>query len=133
MFLHFAGHSLGMLRGPSHGAEEIAVLDTMRNHHFDTMGSSRSYMDFFLGFGWDASINMFVQGVLLWLLATTAKTRPAEARPFIALFTIAWVASVFLYLKFFFVAPVVFAILMAIVLGSAWVACSKSIRRLPGD
>lgn len=128
MFVHFAGHTIGMFQGPSHGEEEAAVLETMANHHFDVWGSNRSYLDFLRGFGFDASLNMLTQALLFWLLAGVAKNSLSTARPFIALFTLFWVAAFFLYMKYFFVAATVFAILMVIVLAAAWIGASNSAR-----
>ncbi len=40
--IHFAGHTFsGMLRAPSQGSEETALLEAMKSHHFDFMGSMR--------------------------------------------------------------------------------------------
>ncbi len=125
MFVHFAGHTLGMLQPPSHGPEEIAVIQQMKAHSFNVMGSNRAYWDFFLGFGFDASLTMLLQAVLLWLLASLVKTNPAVARPFIAVFILAWTASAVLCLKYFFVAPTVFAVLMVAVLAGAWAATRR--------
>ena len=122
MFIHFAGHTVGMFGSPSHGSEEVAVLDTMKTHHFDMMGSSRSYWDFLEGFGFDASLNMLLQSVLLWFLAGLAKQDPAAARPFVGLLALVWLATIFLYLRYFFAAPIVFAIVMAVVLSAAWLS-----------
>ena len=127
MLLHFVGHTLGMMRGPSHGPEEVGVIESMKTHHFDAMGSSRSYWDYFLGFGFDASINMLFQAVLLWLLAGVARTNFAIVRPFIALLLAAWIASMLLYIKYFFLAPIAFAALMVLVLGAAWVSARQNI------
>jgi hypothetical protein len=126
VLLHFVGHTVGMLQGPSHGQEEVGVIEAMRAHHFNMMGSSRSYWDFFLGFGFDASINMLLQAALLWLLAALARTNPAVARPFIAVFVLAWIAVLLLYLKYFFAAPIVFAIVMVAVLGAALASARKA-------
>jgi hypothetical protein len=126
MLVHFIGHTLGMMSGPSHGPEEVAVIESMKAHHFDAMGSSRSYWDYFLGFGFDASINMLFQAVLLWILAGVARTNIEIARPFIALLLVLWIASMLLYIRYFFLAPIVFAALMIIVLGAAWISTRRS-------
>src|SRR5262249_16620078 len=46
-----AGHSLGGLRKWSPMGDND-VLRAMTAVRFDTMGANRSYLDFFLGFGW---------------------------------------------------------------------------------
>ena len=121
MLIHAVGHTFGMLSGPSHGSEEIAVIEMMRNHQFDMMGTSRSYWDFFLGFGYDATINMLLQTALLWVLSRVAKTDPAMTRPFVAILTVVWIASTALYIRYLFIAPVSFAVLMVVVLAAAWI------------
>lgn len=46
--VHCVLHTFGgVLGSPKHGAEEIAVIETMKSHPFDVMGSVRSYWDFF--------------------------------------------------------------------------------------
>jgi hypothetical protein len=128
MFVHFAGHTIGMLQGPSHGPEEVVVIEAMKTHHFDVMGSSRSYWDFFLGFGFGASIDMLLQTVLLWLLSSLARKDAASARPFIAVFVLVWIANVALCARYFFIAPLAFAILMELILIAAWM-CTRQTRK----
>jgi hypothetical protein len=50
---------------------------------FETMGASRTYLDFFLGFGWSISIAMVLQTVLLWQLSSLAHTNATAVRPMI--------------------------------------------------
>jgi hypothetical protein len=50
--LQFAAHTLLLVFGaPTHGPEEIAVVEAMKSHHFDFMGLTRSYWDFYFGYG----------------------------------------------------------------------------------
>jgi hypothetical protein len=49
------------------------VLKAMREARFDTMGVSRSYLDFYLGFGYSLSVAELMLGVLLWQLAERAR------------------------------------------------------------
>lgn len=48
---------------------------------FDTMGANRSYLDFYMGFGWSITVAMVMQTVLLWQIASLARTDPASVRP----------------------------------------------------
>ena len=51
-FVHCVLHTFGgVLSSPRHGAEEVAVIEAMKSHSFDVMGSMRSYWDFFFGYG----------------------------------------------------------------------------------
>ncbi len=120
MVLHAAGHTWGMLQGPSHGAEEATVIEAMKGSSFNMMGTYRSYWDFFFGFGLDATINMLLQAGLFWMLAAMAKRTVPGTRALVGLFVAGWVATAVLYVRYFFAAPIVFALVMVVVLGAAW-------------
>ena len=59
------------------------MLKAVRETRFDTMGVSRCYLDFYLGFGYSLSVAELMLGVLLWQLATLARTDTASVRPMI--------------------------------------------------
>ena len=51
--VQFAAHTLLFVSSaPKHGPEETAVVEAMKGHRFDFMGSMRSYWDFYFGYGW---------------------------------------------------------------------------------
>jgi len=117
-----AGHSLGGLRKWSPMGEND-VLRTMTAVRFNTMGANRSYLDFFMGFGWSLSVAMLLQTVLLWQLAGMAQPDPARVRPMIAVFALATLASGLIAWRFIFPVPALFSAALAIVLAAAyWVA-----------
>jgi hypothetical protein len=118
--IHFAGHTFGGVFGsPSHGPQEIAVIETMKNYRFNVMGSSRGYWDFFFGYGLIVSLNLLTQTVLFWQLAALARNGFSLVRPIIVLFAICYVGLAILSLRYFFAAPAVFEIAIAICLGLA--------------
>ena len=129
--LHCVGHTIGAVFGidaPA-GTTEGKVLDVMKSNHFDVMGASRSFWDFFFGFGLNISVGELVQAVLFWQLAGLAKIDPRRLRPIIASFFLANIAYAILAWRYFFVPPFVGAVLTAIALGLAYlragVATSK--------
>ncbi|MDE1918725.1 MAG: hypothetical protein KGJ57_22140 [Sphingomonadales bacterium] len=120
-----AGHTLGGFTDWSPmGAN--AVLDSMRKVHFQTMGVSRSYLDFFIGFGWSLSIGMLLQATLLWFIATLAERDPELARPMIAAFALNCAASVAITSLWLFPVPALFAILLLVPLVLAWFATGRT-------
>ncbi len=119
--LFAAGHTMGGLKFWSPMGEN-AVLDSMRTVKFDVMGVSRSYLDFFVGFGYSLTVAQLVQAVLLWQMATMARTDAAAVRPMIAVFAIAGVASTLLAWRFIFPMPTVFAALLTAIIIAAYVA-----------
>src|SRR5712692_5273686 len=92
MFLFAAGHSLGGLSSWS-PAGETDVLRAMRTVRFVAGGASRTYLDFYMGFGWTLSLSMLLQAVLLWQIAAIAYADTSRVRPMIASFFIITVAS----------------------------------------
>lgn len=116
-----AGHSLGGLRKWSPMGDN-SVLKAMTDVRFDTMGANRSYLDFFMGFGWSLSVVMLMQTILLWQLASLARTDPARLRPMIAVIALATIASGVIAWRFIFPVPALFSAVLALALGLAYVA-----------
>src|SRR3954449_7372457 len=86
------GHSAGGLQKWS-PTQDNAVLKAMTDVHFEAMGVSRSYLDLYLGLGWSISVFMLLQTVLLWQMASLARTHAAELRGMIAAFALAALAG----------------------------------------
>jgi hypothetical protein len=86
--LYCGGHTLGAPWTPVTGAQEMAVIEAMRSVRFDVMGNSRTYWDFYVGFGAVISGYLAVQAVVLWQLGTLARMtlrRSARSlRPFLS-------------------------------------------------
>jgi hypothetical protein len=85
------------------------VLRQMTDVHFQTMGANRSYLDFFLGFGWSITVAMVLQSVLLWQLASLARVNVALARPMIGIFILAIFAGGAIAWRFIFPLPAIFS------------------------
>jgi hypothetical protein len=113
------GHSLGGLKRWSPMGEN-EVLKAMETVRFDTMGANRSYLDFFMGFGWSLTVAMLLQSVLLWQLASLARTDAAQVRPMIAAFALAALASGVIAWRFIFPVPALFSAVLLIVLVAAY-------------
>jgi hypothetical protein len=89
----------------------------MQSFRFDAEGVSRTYLDFYLGFGFTISVYQFLQAVLLWQLATIAKIDAIRTRPLVVSFFIASLVCALLALKFIFVVPAIFSAVIAACLG----------------
>jgi len=120
--VHCILHTIGgVLAPPSHGAEEIALVETMSAHRFDFMGSMRSYADFMLGYGLFVTVALLVDAVIFWQLAALARTRPEGLRPIVAVFVVGYVGLAIVSSRFFFIAPGVRELLIAAGLAAAFV------------
>lgn len=115
-----AGHTIGG-SGRWSPMGDNPVLRAMADTHFQVMGASRSYLDFFMGFGWTLSVLMLMQAIVLWQLASLAKMEPARLRPIIAVITLATVLDGVIAWQFIFLIPAVFSAVLAITLACAYV------------
>jgi len=123
-----AGHTSGGLSSWS-PAGETEVLRAMRSFHFDAAGASRTYLDFYLGFGFVNGVFLLMQAVVFWQLASIAKTDAFRVRPLIGSFLLANAVSAFLAWRFIFVVPVVSFAAIAACLGLAFYSAGVSLSR----
>jgi hypothetical protein len=120
-FLFFAGHTAGMPWTPSTGGHTDLVVGGMKSFTFDVFGSTRSYWDFYQGFGLTLSVLQLLGAVVLWLVAGLAADSPARARPFVLAFLVANVAQLILVVRFFFLPPLVLSVAVTLFLAlAAW-------------
>ena len=115
------GHTMGGLKRWSPMGDN-PVLQAMSSVRFEVMSVSRTYLDFFMAFGWLLSVTMLMQSVLLWQLASIASTDPASVRPLIAVFAVATIASAVIAWRMIFPIPAVFAAVLAASLVIAFIA-----------
>jgi hypothetical protein len=113
------GHTAGGLQHWSPPGE-TEVLRSMGSFRFDALGSNRSYLDFYLGFGYIISLYMFAQGLLLWQLSSLASLPDARLRPMVATFLAVSVGIAALDSALFFVLPTVSNLVISICLALAW-------------
>jgi hypothetical protein len=114
--LYAVGHTMGAPWTPTDESAPASVVEAMKSVSFDAMGSSRTYWDFYFGFGVSISIYLIVQAAVLWLLAALARTQATFVRPFVAVLLASYVASVYVTWRYFFALPVVLSIAMVICL-----------------
>ena len=118
--LFAAGHTLGGLKKWSPMGDN-EVLRAMTTVHFEIMGASRSYLDFFMGFGWSISVAMLMQTVLLWQMASLARTSPALVRPMIGVIALATLVSGVIAWRFILPVPALFSGVLLAALVAAYV------------
>jgi hypothetical protein len=128
--LYFTGHTLGSPWIPAAGPLEASVVEAMKTHQFEALGSSRTYWDFYYGFGWAISGFLLLQAVVLWQLAGLARTSPPTLRPIIAAFLASFALNAFVAWKFFFAVPAAMAVAIAACLAIAFAIASVQTKQL---
>ncbi len=117
-FAFAAGHTLGGRKSWS-PMGETEVLHAMRTVQFDTYGVRRTYLDFFLGFGFSLSVLLVLQAVVLWQLAALAKTNSGAIRPIVASFMLASIGIGLVSWRFLFPVPAISCVIVAVPLAFA--------------
>src|SRR5262249_37338717 len=116
----------GMPWTPYTDAEATSVLDAMKSNSFEAEGFKGTYWDLYFGFGLIISVYLLLQAVLLWQVASLAKTDAQRVRPIVVSFLIAFAINAALSWKYFFIVPVVLAGLIAICLTFAIVLAGRA-------
>src|SRR5258708_12343189 len=80
--LFAAGHTVGGTQEWS-PMGETDVLQAMRTHRFDVMGLTRTYLDFYRGFGYTLTLTLLLQAALLRQPPSPPSTNPSRATPMI--------------------------------------------------
>jgi hypothetical protein len=125
MFLFAAGHTMGGRKAWS-PLGETPVLQQMRTFQFDAMGTSRTYFEFYLGFGYVISVLQFMLAVLLWQVGGLAREHARLTRPLIGTFLVAALASTLVTWRYIFVVPTIFSIAYTLSVALAFIAASRA-------
>jgi hypothetical protein len=127
-FIHCVLHTIGgVFSSPTHGAEEIAVIDAMKSHRFDVFGSMRSYWDFFFGYGLFVALALLISAILFWQLSGYARKNAALVLPIVALFFCNYVIMAIVSWRYFFIAPAITELLIAACLGISVITLKPSV------
>ena len=116
ILLFDVGHSVGFpWSDPKWGVDTSAMQST----HFQILGFSRTYWDFYRGFGLFVSVFLLLAAILAWQLGGLPKQTSALVRVTAWTFAVCFMALTILSWTYFFSIPIVFSGLIAICLVSA--------------
>jgi hypothetical protein len=123
--IHAVLHTIGgVFSTPDPGPGTVA-MEAMKANQFLLVGHMRSYADFYRGMGLAVTIFLTVEALLFWLMGSLAKTDAPRLRPILAAFLVAYVALAVNSYTYFFIAPVINEILIALCLGLAILTVSS--------
>ena len=89
------------------------------------MGLTRSYFDFYVGFGWLLSVYLFAHAILYWLLAAVDEPALKSMRAVVGVFVIEAVGLVGVSGKYLFWVPLIMNAVIALLLGIAFVRLQR--------
>src|SRR5579863_467909 len=123
-----AGHTAGFpWSDPAWGVD----LGPMRSSHFYVLGFSRTYWDFYVGFGLIVSVFLLLAVVLAWQLGDLPPESLALMRGTAWAFALCFAGITVLSWKYFFIIPIVFSIVITLCLTAAAWLVPKQVSRTP--
>ncbi len=112
--LFFLGHTAAVvLPTQSSGPGEDAVLQAMRESHFDAMGRERTIWDYWRGFNVFMSVALAILVVVTWQLGGLARKDRALAAPLVSSLAVGLVLIALVNARYFFAAPAALSTLAA--------------------
>jgi hypothetical protein len=123
---HAALHTIGGVFGGAAPGVQQATVVVMKANEFMVMGVTRSYWDFYRGFGLVVSVFLTLEAVVFWQLGSLAKTDALRLRPVLATFLVGYLCAAVVSYRYFFAAPVITEILIALCLGLAIVSARQA-------
>src|SRR5215467_3507488 len=114
------GHTAGFpWSDPKWGVD----LAAMRSTHFYIMGFSRTYWDFYVGFGLFVTVFLLLAVVLAWQLGGLPPEAFSRMRGVAWTFPLCFSAIAVLSWRYFFILPIVFSIVItACLFSAAWLS-----------
>ena len=109
--LFAAGHAIGGLKYWSPMGDN-PVLQTMKATRFDTLGANRSYFELYMGFGHALTVAQVMQAIVLWQLASIARTNAPGVRPVVVVIALATLAGGLISWRFLFPVPALFSLVL---------------------
>jgi hypothetical protein len=123
LLLFDAGHTSGFpWSDPTWGVD----LSSMRSTHFYIMGSSRTYWDFYVGFGLFVSVFLLLAMVLAWQLGGLPPESLEHMRGTAWTFALCFAGIAVLSWKYFFIVPIIFSLVTTLCLtAAAWLSAKQ--------
>jgi len=120
LLLFDAGHTSGFpWSDPKWGVD----LGQMQSIHFDIQGFSRTYWDFYVGFGLFVTVFLLLAAILAWQLGGLSAETLARMRLTAWGLALCFGAVLVLSWQHFFMAPIVFSIvIMVCLIAAAWLS-----------
>src|SRR5690242_1388958 len=107
--IQYGAHTIMFLTAkPSHGADEVDLVQRMKSSKWKFGGFERSYWDFYFGYGLLAILWGVIEVILLWQCASLATSSPASAAPLLGTLLAANIGHAILTLRYFFLIPAAF-------------------------
>lgn len=124
------GHTLGAMVNDTHrGPRQAALFTAMRSYRFDVQGATRTYWDFYRGFGFMVSVLLAMTAALCWVSADVGRADPRAAGRVTLVLVLAMSFTTWFSFVDFFAGPAVFSTVGLLTLAAAWIALRREAAR----
>jgi hypothetical protein len=113
VLLHAVLHTVGGLFGKVPAGPAAVAVAAMKANPFVVFGNTRTFWDFYMGFGLGVTIFLTMEAVVLWLLAPLTVAYGEKLRPVLTAFAIGYLVFAVNSYRYFFLGPVVAEVLIA--------------------
>src|SRR5438270_7298502 len=126
LVLFAAGHTLGFRQAdPTWGVDTL--LGSMRSIQFEVQGFRRTYWDLFVAAGFSVGVFYLFAAILAWQLAGLPPETLALMRRTAWAFALAFAAITVVSLRYLFILPIVFSIMItACLIAAAWLSANPA-------
>jgi hypothetical protein len=122
LLLFAIGHTVGFRQTDAKWGVDT-LLSSMRSIHFEVQGFSRTYWDFFVGFGLFVTVFLLLAAAVTWQLGSLPAETLAHMRGIAWTLALCFVAIAVLSGRYFFIVPIVFSIVITMCLiAAAWLS-----------
>jgi hypothetical protein len=124
LLLFAVGHTLGFRQSdPKWGVDSLLVA--MQSLHFDVQGFNRSYWDLFMAAGFSVGVFYIFSAILAWQLGSLPAATLALMRGTVWAFALCFAVITIVAVRYLFVIPIVFSILITLCLtAAAWLSAT---------
>lgn len=125
LLLFAIGHTLGFRQSdPGWGVD--ALLGSMRSHHFDVQGFSRTYWDLFVAAGFSVGVLYLFAAILAWQLGGLPAETLAAMRVTVWALAVCFAVITVVSCIYLFVLPIAFAAgITACLTAAAWLSAKR--------
>jgi hypothetical protein len=113
-FIHAVLHTVGGVFGKIPPGPASMVVEAMKANPFVALGATRTFWQYYHGMGLAVSIFLFIESIVFWQLGSVARTAAPQLRPIFASFLVTYLAMAVNSYLYFFMAPVIVEILIAL-------------------
>ena len=122
LLLFSIGHTLGFRKIDAKWGVD-SLITSMRSIHFEAQGFSRTYWNFYVGFGFFVSVFLLFAAVLTWQLGRLSQETLRLVPMLTWTLAICFVGVTVLSWMYFFLVPIIFsAVITLCLILAAWLA-----------